>query len=104
MRNDVMENNYNCYYVYILSNKKHGTLYVGSTNNLQRRIYQHKNGLIKDSFTDKYKLHNLVYYEGPTDIEAARHREWIVKRWKRQWKYNIIEKNNPDWVDLPLSL
>ena len=88
------------YYVYIMSNKKHGTIYVGSTNNLIRRMLEHRNGLMKDSFTNRYGLYNLVYFEGPYDMEAARRREWLLKHWKRQWKYNIIEESNPEWLDL----
>ena len=84
------------YYVYIMTSKKNGTLYV--TNDLVRRVFEHKNDLI-DGFTKKYKVHRLVYYEHTNDINSAIEREKTIKRWKRQWKISLIEKN-PDWKDL----
>lgn len=87
------------YYVYILASKRNGTLYVGVTNNLIRRIYQHKNKLA-DSFTKKYNIYNLVYYEITSEIDAAIKREKQIKKWRRSWKLALIEKENPDWRDL----
>jgi len=91
------------YYLYILASMKNGTLYVGVTNNLLRRIYEHKNDLV-DGFTKKYKIHKLVYYEEINDAYAAIQREKQMKKWKRQWKINLIEKNNPEWKDLYYDL
>jgi len=88
-----------CYYVYILASKRNGTLYIGLTNDLVRRIYEHKNNLIA-GFTKKYNVHTLVYYEPHNDIESAIQREKQLKKWKRVWKINLIEKENPDWRDL----
>jgi putative endonuclease len=90
------------YYVYILSSKRNGTLYIGITNDLQRRIFEHKNNLIK-GFTEKYNIHNLVYYEKTSDVNVAIEREKALKFWKRKWKIELIEKNNPAWKDLSLS-
>ncbi len=87
------------YCVYILASKPNGTLYTGVTNNLQRRDYQHKNHLFQ-GFTSKYKVHLLVYYEHTTDINAAIRREGQLKNWKRGWKIELIEKDNPTWRDL----
>ncbi len=87
------------YYTYILTNRKNGTLYIGVTNNLIKRIYEHKNNLVK-GFTKKYNLHNLVHYENFNEINEAITREKRMKKWKRQWKIELIEKNNPTWEDL----
>jgi len=87
------------YYVYILANKRNGTLYIGVTNNLQRRVYEHKQNQIK-GFTNKYKVHRLVYYESTSDIKAALQREKQLKKWERSWKIELIEKDNPSWQDL----
>mgnify|MGYP001470585033 FL=1 len=87
------------YYVYIMASKRNGTLYIGVTNHLIRRVYEHKNGLL-EGFTKKYKIDNLVYYELTTTIESAIKREKQLKKWNRQWKINLIEKNNPGWDDL----
>ena len=89
----------NTYYVYILASKRNGTLYTGITNNLIRRVYEHKNDMI-DSFTKKYHVHKLVYYEQTDDINSAIQREKQLKKWRRQWKIDLIEKNNPNWDDL----
>jgi putative endonuclease len=86
-------------YVYIVTNKPHGTLYVGITSNLVQRIYQHKQGTI-DSFTKKYKLTKLVYYEIHDSIYSAITREKSMKRWLRKWKIAIVERRNKDWQDL----
>jgi len=89
----------NEYYVYMMANKKYGTLYVGVTNDLVRRIYEHKEGLA-NGFSKKYKLHHLVYFEQHIDINEAISREKVIKKWRRDWKINLIEQNNPHWVDL----
>ena len=87
------------YYVYILAIKRNGTLYVGVTNNLQRRIYEHKNNLAK-GFTQKYNIHNLVYYEETNDVNIAIEREKQIKSWSRKKKLALIEKENPVWRDI----
>ena len=87
------------YYIYILASKRNGTLYVGVTNSLIRRGYEHKNNLV-DGFTKKYSIHNLVFYEEYDDINTAIAREKQIKRWNRKWKIELIEKNNPTWKDL----
>ena len=89
--------------VYIMSNQKNGTLYTGVTSNLRQRIHQHKNHLC-DGFTQKYKIDHLVYYETHQTMEAAIVREKHIKKWKRQWKIELIEQNNPEWCDLYDSL
>ena len=87
------------FYVYILASKRNGTIYVGSTSDLIRRVWEHKNSMIP-GFTAKYNVHNLVYYEiHETYVEAAR-REKRFKNWCRQWKLNWIENQNPEWRDL----
>ncbi|MGQ9701419.1 MAG: GIY-YIG nuclease family protein [bacterium] len=91
------------YYVYILSNKKNGTLYTGVTNDLVRRVYEHKHNLI-EGFTKKYHVHRLVYFENTENVEAAIHREKCIKKWKRAWKIELIEKSNPEWKDLYYEL
>jgi putative endonuclease len=85
--------------VYILASKKNGTIYIGVSSNLQKRVWQHKNNEV-EGFTKKYKVHMLVYYELHDDITVAITREKQMKKWKREWKINLIEKNNPNWVDL----
>ena len=87
------------YYVYILASKKNGTLYIGITDDLPGRAYEHKNDMV-DGFTKKYKVHRLVYYEGHEDVKQAILREKQLKKWKRQWKIRLIEKENPEWRDL----
>jgi putative endonuclease len=87
------------YYVYILASKKNGTLYLGMTNDLVRRVYEHKNNLL-EGFSKKYNIHHLVYFEVCEDIRAAIQREKNIKKWRRQWKIELIEKSNPDWKDL----
>ena len=87
------------YHVYILANKRNGTLYIGVTNNLERRIYEHKNNLI-DGFTKKYQIHRLVYFEETNDITSALQREKELKKWSRLWKIRLIEKENKNWDDL----
>ncbi len=87
------------YYVYILASQKNGTLYTGVTSDLIKRIWEHKNSLI-EGFTSKYAVYNLVYYEVYDDPQNAIKREKRIKKWKREWKLNLIEANNPDWNDL----
>ncbi len=87
------------YYVYIMTNKPDGILYIGVTNNLIRRVYEHKEGLI-EGFTKKYSLKILVYYEGTDDIRSAIQREKNIKHWMRNWKVALIEKMNSEWRDL----
>ena len=91
------------YYVYILASKRNGTLYIGVTNNLIRRVYEHKNDLTS-GFTKKYGVHQLVYYEQCDDIVPAIQREKRLKKWNRQWKIEFIEKENPEWNDLYFRL
>lgn len=91
------------YYVYILASQTNGTLYIGVTNNLARRIYEHKNGIIK-GFTEKYHVHRLVYFEETNDIETAIAREKQLKNWRRYWKLDLINKSNPEWKDLANEL
>jgi len=90
-------------YIYIMTNKKYGTLYIGVTSNLIKRVYEHKNSFI-DSFTSKYNLKKLVYYEVFDDINEAIKREKQLKKWKRVWKIELIDKFNPTWKDLYLDL
>ena len=85
--------------MYILSNKKNGTLYVGVTSDLIKRVWEHKNELL-DGFTKKFKIHDLVYYELCDQINEAIEREKVLKRWKRKWKIDLIKAKNPDWKDL----
>ena len=91
------------YYVYILANKKQGTLYIGVTNDLIKRAFEHKNDLV-EGFTKKYGVHQLVYFEQTNDINSAINREKQIKKWRRQWKIELIEEKNPDWKDLFLDL
>jgi putative endonuclease len=87
------------YYIYILASQRNGTLYIGVTNDLIRRIYEHKNGLV-DGFTRKYNVKMLVYYEQTENIESAILREKQLKAWHRSWKIRLIESTNPEWKDL----
>lgn len=91
------------YYVYIMASKKNGTLYVGVTNHLARRVSEHKSGGIK-GFTQKYGVHSLVYYETYGDVTAAIAREKHIKAWKRAWKLQLIEKENASWRDISEDL
>jgi putative endonuclease len=91
------------YFVYLLASKPYGTLYVGVTSNLIQRVFQHREGLV-DGFTKKYDVHKLVYYEVHLDIREAILREKRIKKWNRQWKINLIEQNNPHWVNLSIGL
>ena len=91
------------YYVYILASQRNGTLYVGVTSNLVKRVYEHKEGLA-DGFSKQYGVKTLVWFESTPSVEAAIHKEKQLKNWKREWKLALIEKGNPDWVDLYPSL
>ncbi len=88
------------YYVYILASTTNVTLYIGVTNDLLRRVYQHKNHLDPDSFTSKFHISKLVYYETTTDVKAALEREKQLKGWRRSKKNFFVEKFNPSWRDL----
>ena len=90
------------YYVYIMTNVSDAVLYVGVTNDLQRRIYEHKNKLVK-GFSEKYNLYKLVYYEETNDIKSAIAREKQLKNWRRQWKVNLIKAENPGFSDLNIN-
>lgn len=87
------------YYIYILTNKKNGTLYIGVTSNLVKRVFEHKSKYI-EGFTKKYNLDKLVFYEKTNSVESAITREKQMKKWKREYKLNAINKLNPEWKDL----
>jgi putative endonuclease len=87
------------YFVYILASKRNGTLYVGVTSNLAGRIHDHKEDL-REGFTKKYGVHLLVWFEEFSDVNDAILREKRIKKWRRAWKLELIEKTNPEWVDL----
>ena len=92
------------YYVYVLSNDHKNVIYTGVTNDLVRRVYEHKNHLDKSSFTSRYNVENLVYYEVTTDIDSAIAREKQIKGWNRKRKDKLIEMTNPKWNDLYESI
>lgn len=87
------------FYVYIMTNNSNTVLYVGVTNNIIRRVFEHKNELTK-GFTKKYKLHKIVYYEECLNIKSVIEREKQLKRWHRDWKLNLIKSSNPEFKDL----
>ncbi len=87
------------YYVYVMASDRNGTLYVGVTSDLVKRVYQHKTGTF-DGFTSKYKVNKLVYYEITADVYFAMKREKNIKAWNRSWKLRLIEERNPNWHDL----
>jgi len=87
------------YYVYIVTNKAYGTLYVGITNDLIRRTWEHRNGVV-EGFTREHELHRLVWFEVHQDVEEAIRREKLIKKWHRDWKVNLIQARNPEWDDL----
>ena len=91
------------YYVYILASKKNGTLYVGVTNDVVRRVYEHKEGLA-EGFTKRHGVKSLVHFEIFDSVETAIRREKALKTWLRDWKIALIERDNPDWDDLYESL
>ena len=88
------------YYIYILASQCNRTLYIGVTNNLIRRVYEHKTKFDKYSFTAQYHVNKLVYFEEIDDISEAIRREKQLKGWNRDWKLSLIEKENPNWYDL----
>ena len=85
--------------VYLLASKRNGTLYVGITSDLVKRIWEHKNGVV-EGFTKRYGIHKLVWYELHETLHGAIAREKAIKEWQRQWKLQLIEKTNPQWRDL----
>jgi putative endonuclease len=87
------------FWVYILASRIGGTLYIGVTNDLVRRVYEHREGLA-EGFTKKYGVHRLVYFEQFDDVENAIRREKRLKSWNRAWKIRLIEETNPHWIDL----
>jgi putative endonuclease len=87
------------FFVYILSNQHHTVFYTGFTDNLERRVYEHKNGLL-ESFTRKYNINKLLYYEELSSADEAKHREKQIKKYKKAWKENLINSINPSWKDL----
>src|ERR1043166_3894930 len=91
------------FWVYIPASRIGGTLYIGVTNDLVRRIYEHRSNLVP-GFTSQYGVHKLVYYEPYSDIESAIRREKRLKKWKRAWKIQLIEQTNPNWDDLYPSI
>ncbi len=97
-----MKGNYYKYYVYLLSSKKNGTLYIGVTNDLERRMFEHKNKLVS-GFTAKYNVNKLMYFEDFQYVNDALKREKQLKNWNRQWKIDLIEKENKEWKDLSID-
>jgi putative endonuclease len=87
------------FYVYLLASKPYGTLYVGTTSDLARRVWEHKNELVP-GFTKRYQVERLVWFEVHESAAAALHREKPIKELKRDWKINLLERDNPHWVDL----
>jgi putative endonuclease len=87
------------FFVYILANRRKGVLYVGVTNDLVRRVWEHKNKFVP-GFTSRYGVTNLVYFEEYSSLLDARAREHVLKRWRREWKFKLIETMNPTWRDL----
>lgn len=87
------------YYVYILASRRHGTLYIGVTSDLPRRVWEHRQDAV-DGFTKRHAVHRLVYMEEFSEPGRAIAREKSLKRWPRDWKINLIEQDNPDWADL----
>lgn len=86
-------------YVYILASMKNGTLYTGVTTDLVRRVHEHRNGFVR-GFTQRYRVHRLVYFEIHEDIREAIYREKQIKKWNRNWKLRLIRRSNPEWTDL----
>jgi putative endonuclease len=91
------------YYVYILASKKNGTLYIGVTNDIARRVWEHKEKIVK-GFTAKYDVNKLVYLDLFNEVNDAIAREKQLKVWKRDWKIRLIEERNPNWDDLYFTL
>lgn len=91
------------YYVYMLASKKNGTLYIGVSGNLIKRVFEHKQKYV-DGFTKKYNVTRLVWFDQTVDVEEAIKKEKQIKKWKRAWKIELIEKTNPGWDDLYFGL
>jgi putative endonuclease len=91
------------FYVYIMASRKNGTLYCGVTRDLVRRVWEHKNDVVK-GFTHRYRVHTLVWYESTPYLQAVIQREKQIKKWYRSWKLELIEKTNPQWKDLYFEL
>ncbi len=89
----------NQYYLYILASRRYGTLYTGVTSDIVKRVYEHKEKIL-EGFSKEYDVIRLVYYEIHNDVTEAIIREKRIKRWHRDWKISLIEKDNPDWIDL----
>jgi len=89
--------------VYILASRRNGTLYIGVTSSLPKRVWEHKND-VTEGFTKRYGVHLLVWYELYDTMESAIRREKAIKEWKREWKLELIEKTNPTWQDLYVSI
>lgn len=87
------------FYVYIVASKPHGTIYIGMTRDLLKRVYEHKHHLV-EGFTKRYGVHQLVYYEQTENVHSAIQREKQLKKWLREWKIALIERMNPVWRDL----
>jgi putative endonuclease len=85
--------------VYILASKRNGTLYIGVTSDLIKRVWEHKHNVVK-GFTERYRVHQLVWYERHEAMESAIKKEKMLKNWKRAWKLELIERTNPNWQDL----
>ena len=92
----------NAYYIYIVASEKNGTIYIGITNDLERRVFEHKNEIIR-GFTKKYKCKKLLYFEHYTEVEQAIAREKQLKNWHRDWKLNLIKIQNPNFIDLSID-
>jgi putative endonuclease len=90
------------YFVYLMTNWNNTVMYVGMTNDLPRRVYEHKNKLLK-GFTSTYNINKLVYYESTTDVHSAIDREKEIKKWRRDKKNKLVIMNNPDWIDLSIK-
>lgn len=90
------------YYVYIMASRKYGYMYVGITEDIARRTHEHKNHFHPSSFTAQHNIHNLVYYEAFNNVMEAIFYEKKLKKWRRQWKFNLIEQSNPTWQDLSI--
>ncbi len=90
--------------IYIITNKPNGVLYIGVTKDLKRRIYQHKNKAHPNTFSARYNLDKLIYFENYETKEEAYARERQMKKWNREWKIKLIEEENQDWVDLSIKL
>ena len=91
------------FFVYILASRKHGTLYIGVTSDLVRRVHEHKLKVVR-GFSARYGVDKLVYFETFDDPESAIYREKRLKKWHRKWKIRLIERHNPEWTDLSIGL